>query len=104
MTDLLLENQNARKLIKTLGLPIPVPEKLARAQGPYEEQPLEDTTVLVCGVGGVQAVLARILTKAGATPWVVGTSDTALEPFVGPGEAWARVPRLATGVKTARHC
>jgi 3-oxoacyl-[acyl-carrier protein] reductase len=71
-----------------------VPEKLARAQGPYEERPLDDKTVLVCGVGGVQAVLARILTKAGATPWVVGTSDTALEPFVGPGEAWARVPRL----------
>ena len=31
MTDLLLENENARRLVKTLGLPIPVPEKLARA-------------------------------------------------------------------------
>jgi 3-oxoacyl-[acyl-carrier protein] reductase len=94
MTDLLLENENARKLIKTLGLPLPVPEKLARAKGPYEERPLDDKKVLVCGVGGVQAVLARILTKAGANPWVVGTSDTALEPFLGPGEAWARAPRL----------
>jgi 3-oxoacyl-[acyl-carrier protein] reductase len=94
MTDLLLENENARKLIKTLGLPLPVPEKLARAKGPYEERPLDDKKVLVCGVGGVQAVLARILTKAGANPWVVGTSDAALEPFLGPGEAWARAPRL----------
>ncbi len=94
MTDLLLENENARKLIKTLGLPLPVPEKLARAKGPYEERPLDDKKVLVCGVGGVQAVLARILTKAGASPWVVGTSDAALEPFLGPGEAWARAPRL----------
>ena len=93
MTDLLLENENARKLVKTLGLPIPVPEKLARSQGPYEERPLDEKTVLVCGVGGLQHVLAKVLTKAGAYPWVVGTSDAALEPFVGPGEAWARAPR-----------
>lgn len=93
MSDLLLENQNARKLIKTLGLPIPVPEKLARAQGPYEERPLDDKTVLVCGAGGLQTLLAQILTKAGATPWVVGDSDAALEPYIGPGEAWARTAR-----------
>jgi len=93
MTDLLLENENARKLIKTLGLPIPVPEKLARAEGPYEERPLDDKNVLVCGAGALQGVLAQILTKAGANPWVVGASDTVLEPYVGPGEAWARTPR-----------
>jgi 3-oxoacyl-[acyl-carrier protein] reductase len=93
MTDLLLENQNARKLIKTLGLPIPVPEKLARAKGPYEERPLDDKKVLVCGAGGLQTVLAQLLTKAGATPWVVGDSDAVLDPYIGPGEAWARTPR-----------
>jgi hypothetical protein len=97
MTDLLLENQNARKLIKTLGLPIPVPEKLARAKGPYEERPLDDKKVLVCGAGGLQTVLAQVLaqllTKAGATPWVVGDSDAVLDPYIGPGEAWARTPR-----------
>ena len=93
MTDLLLENQNARKLIKTLGLPIPVPEQLARAKGPYEERPLDDKTVLVGGAGGLQGVLAQILTKAGATPWVVGESDDVLGPYSGPGEAWARTPR-----------
>jgi 3-oxoacyl-[acyl-carrier protein] reductase len=92
MSDLLLENENARKLVKTLGLPIPVPERLARAEGPYEERPLDDKKVLVCGVGGLQATLAQILTKAGAYPLVVGTSDAALEPFIGPGEAWARAP------------
>ncbi len=93
MTDLLLENQNARKLIKTLGLPIPVPEQLARSKGPYEERPLDDKTVLVGGAGDLQAVLAQVLTKAGAIPWVVGESDAVLEPYVGPGEAWARTPR-----------
>jgi len=93
MTDLLLENENARKLIKTLGLPIPVPEKLARARGPYEERPLDDKTVLVCGTGSLHGVLAQILTKAGANPWVIGASDAVLEPYIGPGEAWARTPR-----------
>ncbi len=94
MTDFLLENENARKLVKTLGLPIPVPEKLARATGPYEERPLDDKKVLVCGVGALQSVLAQSLTKAGAYAWVVGTSEAAIEPFVGPGEAWARAPQL----------
>ena len=93
MTDLLLENENARRLVKTLGLPIPVPERLARAKGPYEERPLDDKHVLVCGFGALQSVLAQTLTKAGAYPWVVGASDAALDPFVGPGEAWARQPR-----------
>ncbi|MGB8221604.1 MAG: 3-oxoacyl-ACP reductase [Polyangiales bacterium] len=93
MTDLLLENENARKLIKTLGLPIPVPEKLARAKGPYEERPLDDKNVLVCGAGALHGVLAQVLTKAGANPWVIGASDAVLEPYIGPGEAWARTPR-----------
>ena len=93
MTDLLLENENARKLIKTLGLPIPVPERLARAKGAYEQRPLDDKVVLVCGVGSLPGVLAQALTRAGAYPWVVGSSDAALEPFVGPGEAWARAPK-----------
>ena len=90
MSDLLLENENARKLVKTLGLPIPVPERLARAEGPYEERPLDDKKILVCGVGEIQSTLAQVLTKAGASPWVVVASEDALAPFVEPGEAWAR--------------
>lgn len=92
MTDLLLENENARKLIKTLGLPIPVPERLARAKGPYQERPLDDKVVLVGGGGALQDVLAHVLTKAGATPWVFGESESVLDPYRGPGEAWARTP------------
>ena len=46
MSDLLLDNEQARKLIKTLGLPLPVPERLRRAKGPYEERPLEGKVVL----------------------------------------------------------
>ena len=100
MSDFLLENENARKLVKTLGLPIPVPEKLARAKGPYEERPLDDKKVLVCGVGELQSVLAQSLTKAGAYPWVdrhlrgchravcgTGRSLGAGPQLVAPGEA-----------------
>jgi len=92
MTDLLLENEQARKIIKALGLPIPVPERLARAKGPYEERPLEDKRVLVGGRGALQEVLAQTLTKAGANPWVVGETDSVLQPYLAPGEAWARPP------------
>lgn len=98
MTDLLLDNEQARKIIKTLGLPIPVPERLVRAKGPYEERPLENKRVLVGGRGALQEVLAQTLTKAGANPWVIGETDSVLQPYLGPGEAWARPPtRVAPG-------
>ena len=90
MSDLLLDNEQARRWIKTLGLPIPVPERLARAKGPYEERPLENKRVLVGGGGALQDVLAHALTRAGANPVVVGATEAALGPFAGPGEAWAR--------------
>lgn len=93
MTDLLLENQQARKIIKTLGLPIPVPEPLARADGPYEERPLDNKTVLVGGSGELSEELARTLSTAGANPWVVAENDAALEPYAAAGEAWARPAR-----------
>lgn len=92
MTDLLLDNEQARKIIKTLGLPIPVPERLARTSSPYEERPLEDKRVLVGGRGALQDVLAQTLTRAGANPWVVGETDAVLQPYLAPGEAWARPP------------
>ena len=98
MSDLLLENQQARRLIKTLGLPIPVPEQLERAKGPYEERPLENKTVLVGGSGDLAAELAATLTKAGANPWVVAEDDAALKPYAAAGEAWARpAKRVAPG-------
>ena len=104
MSDLLLDNQNARKLIKALGLPIPVPERLARAKGPYEERPLDDKRVLVCGTGALSAVLAEILTKAGANPWVVGESDAVLEPggvAQAPAQNGAEVALAAGGADGA---
>ena len=48
MSDLLLQlsgNPNARKVIKSLGLPIPMPQKLRRAKGAWAERPLDDYTL-----------------------------------------------------------
>ena len=55
MSDLLAEigaNKGARPVIQALGLPLPMPQKLARAKGPYAGQPLDGKAVVV----GVVAV------------------------------------------------
>jgi 3-oxoacyl-[acyl-carrier protein] reductase len=96
MSDFLLElgqNPNARKLIKTLGLPLPIPQTLRRADGPWEERPLHDYDVAVgaAGKGSLLPVIAETLTGSGANPHVVG--DKAAAPFASPGEAYGRRPK-----------
>src|SRR6187455_1470820 len=75
MSDFLLslgENPQAVRLIKTLGLPIPIPQKLRRADGPWEDRPLDDWTVVVGAAPGgtLGPVIASTLTRAGANPRV----------------------------------
>lgn len=100
MNDILLQlgqNPQARKLVKTLGLPLPIPQALARAKGPMEERPLHDYEIVVGGHSSDREsplipVLARTLTRAGATPLVVG--GAVIPPaFIAEGEAWGRPPR-----------
>jgi 3-oxoacyl-[acyl-carrier protein] reductase len=93
MSDLLLDNEQARKLIKTLGLPLPVPERLRRAKGPYEERPLEGKVVLVGGHAALRDTLASSLAKMGAESVVFGDEDDA-KPFRRAGEAWGRPVRV----------
>lgn len=90
MTDFLLENQAARKFIKTLGLPVPVPPRLRRAKGPMQERPLHDDAIVVGdGPGGqLAAVLARTLVLAGAAPHV--RSSALAKAFAELGEAYGR--------------
>jgi 3-oxoacyl-[acyl-carrier protein] reductase len=94
MSDFLLENDAARKLITTLGLPVPVPTRLRRAQGPWDERPLHDDDIVVGGKpdGTLTATLATTLTKAGASPLLAHESLRA--PFQAPGEAYGRPARL----------
>ncbi|MBX3271672.1 MAG: 3-oxoacyl-ACP reductase [Sandaracinaceae bacterium] len=100
MTDFLLElskNPNAKNVIKTLGLPIPMPQPLARANAPWEERPLADQKVVVGVSPGAElaGVVAETLAKAGADPVLAGEGhDEAL--WKAPGEAYGRpATRLA---------
>jgi 3-oxoacyl-[acyl-carrier protein] reductase len=93
MSDFLLENSGARKLVKSLGglgLPLPLPYKLSRAKGPYEERPLDGKVILVGGERSeVSAALAKTLTSAGAEPYAAEGASLA-EVFQKPGEAYGR--------------
>jgi 3-oxoacyl-[acyl-carrier protein] reductase len=97
MSDFLLElskNPNARKLIQTLGLPIPLPQALERARGPWQERPLADRRVVVGSTlgGTLSPVLAVGLASAGAEPILTpGWLDEA--PFKAAGEAYGRPPQ-----------
>jgi 3-oxoacyl-[acyl-carrier protein] reductase len=96
MADFLVElaqNKRARKMVTTLGLPVPMPQKLERASGPWTERPLHDRTVVVGSTEGATLgpVLADTLTAAGADPWVVAP-DAQLGAWEAAGEAWGRPP------------
>ncbi|MBW2257825.1 MAG: 3-oxoacyl-ACP reductase [Deltaproteobacteria bacterium] len=103
MADFLVElgtHPRARRVIKALGLPIPLPAKLEREAGPWRECPLQDRPVMVCAGPGAEltAVLADTLTAAGADPWLVDMAASEGESGIPEawrkaGEAWGRTPR-----------
>jgi 3-oxoacyl-[acyl-carrier protein] reductase len=95
MSDFLLElgkNPTARNIVKSLGLPIPIPQDLLRTMDPAVERPLADRDVALClhGESRVLAPLAHTVLEAGGNPYVVGDSDV-LAHFRSPGEAFGRV-------------
>lgn len=95
MADMLLEigkNPQARKLVRSLGLPIPLPEPLKRDRGAIVARPLADRKVLVGGteVTPILTAVAEALAPAGADPFV----DASLRgPFAAPGETFGRPAR-----------
>jgi 3-oxoacyl-[acyl-carrier protein] reductase len=74
MNDILLklgESRQARKLLKTVGLPVTLPVALQRANGPWAELPLLGHVIAVGaatsgGSSDLSARAARALTEAGA--------------------------------------
>jgi 3-oxoacyl-[acyl-carrier protein] reductase len=71
MTDMLLELGRRplyRKAVRTLGLPVPMPQTLRRADGPWTDAPLEGRTVDLVGAahGTLGAPLEGWLEAAGA--------------------------------------
>lgn len=96
MSDFLLElsqNPNARKIVRSLGLPLPMPAVLERTHEPWEERPLFDRAIAV-GVGPrpeLESVIADTLARAGADPHLAAGTDAEL--YRGPGEAFGRPAR-----------
>ncbi len=80
MSDYLVNlgaNPRARKAVKLTGLPIPMPQKLRRAEGPWEERPLLGAAALV-GLAEGSALadpVAHTLAAAGADAHVAGSAD-----------------------------
>ena len=96
MTDLLLElskNPRARGLVRTLGLPLPMPTDLRRGRGATRARPLEDMRVLV-RPARFELELADTLASAGAETLL----EEANVSFASAGEAYARPSRA---LKTA---
>jgi 3-oxoacyl-[acyl-carrier protein] reductase len=104
MSDLLLQlgqSPPARKLIRALGLPLPLPHALRRVGGPWEERPLADQAIAMGAAPGgtLAAAIGRTLAAAGANPHLVDAAGR--EPPAASeaaalrelGEAYGRPPR-----------
>jgi 3-oxoacyl-[acyl-carrier protein] reductase len=93
MSDILLElseNPQARNVIKALGLPLPLPEKLRRTTAPYEERPFEGERHAVAATAALAPVIARTLCRSGAELFVAGSDDAVIGIMKAQGEAWGR--------------
>ncbi|MET0389349.1 MAG: 3-oxoacyl-ACP reductase [Polyangiales bacterium] len=91
MTDVLLElgkNPFARKLVSSAKLPIPMPSALPRLHGARAERFLEGKNVLAAGNGSLGDVIARTLSRAGASTQV--ESAALLATFLPAAEAYGR--------------
>ncbi|MFK7999564.1 MAG: 3-oxoacyl-ACP reductase [Polyangiales bacterium] len=89
MSDRLLQlsaNPRMRAMVKSLGLPIPMPSPLSRAKDPIEARPLEDMRIAIAGNGELAHPLANGLARAGATMVPL----YAAEEFEAAAEAFAR--------------
>ncbi len=105
MSDYLVDigaNKTARQAIKKLGLPVPLPQKLRRIRGPWEERPIADRQVIVCHGSGSKLApfFAEHLGPAGANIFVAG-DEAAVEPYSEHGEACGRLPstELSDGLR-----
>ena len=101
MSDFLLQlsgNPNVRRMVKNLGLPIPMPQQLKRSVGPCGERPLQDLDLVVGGAPGgeLTEVLAKAITRGGANPLLYapdGLAEGLSEVYRDLGEAYGRPAR-----------
>lgn len=101
MNDVLLEvtkSPAARGLVRTLGLPIPMPEPLARARGPWTAMPFEASNIVVGAARGAALVprIAVAVAEAGARAFV---DREWLASFTEASDAYARPAREDTDAR-----
>ncbi len=94
MSDFLLElskNPRARNIVKSLGLPLPMPQDLRRTDEPRDERPLfgRNVAVWTAADSTLADTLAQTLAEAGANPHVPDV-DGVRAHFEAPGEAYGR--------------
>ena len=96
MSDYLVNfgaNPSARKLVKTLGIPVPLPQKLDRAKGALSPRPLEGKTVWTAVAGpcdeAVHNALAAAIPALGAQVVLLGPGIHE-QPWAAAAEAYGR--------------
>lgn len=99
MNDLLLTlgtNKRARSVIGALKLPIPLPEPLARGDGPWAARPLEGASIVIGGAGSAPLVpvIAEAIAEAGAA--LIVDDAARIAAVRDAGEAHARPVRSDT--------
>ena len=106
MTDFLLElgaNPRARRILNSIGFPLPLPEKLARDHAPWQARPLEGKRVVLEATPGSAVPIADVLVSAGASLYAAeGVTHPNAKPLDALGEQ-SRANALvldATGVDT----
>jgi 3-oxoacyl-[acyl-carrier protein] reductase len=74
-------NKTARKVVQTLGLPIPLPQMLARSSDPWEQEPLKGKAVWVASGpnGALGDVIKQTVTGMGADCSTRCEKDTATD-------------------------
>lgn len=80
MADFFLElasNKRARQVVSSLGLPVPLPQRLERTSEPWLQRPLYGRPMVVGASerGQLGDVLAEILPAAGAEAWLAASPD-----------------------------
>lgn len=106
MTDYLLElgaNPRARRILNSIGFPLPLPEKLARDRAPWQARPLEGKSVILGATPGSGTPIADVVLSAGASLYTAeGVTHADARPLHALGEG-SRADALvldATGLST----
>lgn len=82
MSDYLIRlssSKTASAMVRGLGLPVPLPQRLDRAEGPWTARPLEGEDVFIAAGEGAAmgAAIAAAAAAMGATAWLAGAGKDA---------------------------